>query len=109
MTPSEIVRAFKRSVNMSPAEIRAWARDPRAKCASYPSTRARLTKLAALRAKAARANAFTKDELAYMRKVVGFNARHGAQAAKHCTPRRAVALRNWGRKTCPLPKHCTAR
>lgn len=104
-----IVRAFKRSVNMTPAEIRAWAKDPRAKCASYASTRARLPKLAALRAKASRGGTFTASEIAYMRKVVAFNARHGAQAAVRCTPRRAVALRNWGRKTCPLPKHCASR
>ena len=48
-----IQNRFRRLVNMSPAEIRAWAKDPRAKLASFESTRRRLPALADLAAKAA--------------------------------------------------------
>jgi hypothetical protein len=44
---------FRKLVNMSAREIRAWAKDPRAKLASFESTRRRLPALADLAAKAA--------------------------------------------------------
>ena len=45
-----VQRDFHRLVNMGAAEIRSWAKDPRAKCASFPETRARLPMLASLKA-----------------------------------------------------------
>ena len=91
----DLERAFRRAVNMTPAQIRAWAADPRSRLASYPRTRAELHTLAS--AKAKRASAWTAAERAKAVRAVAFVARHGAQArAEGCKPRRTVALRNWG-------------
>lgn len=96
MSCPRVQAAFRRSVNMTPAEIRRWARDPRAKLASFASTRARLPRLAALKAKR---GAWTSSDCAYAQRVVNFNRRfEGMRAAHGCTPKIVVALRNWGRQ-----------
>lgn len=86
---------FRQLVNMSPAAIRAWARDPRSKQYSEASTRARLPALAKLRAKdPAR---WTAADCAFAARVVSFNARmSGALRRDGCTPGYAISLRNWG-------------
>jgi hypothetical protein len=113
---------FHKSVNMSPAQIKAWAKDPRAKCASFQETRDRLTKpqmflgykmrsLASL--KALPKGSWDEKDCIYAKRVINFNTRHqGALNIHGCTDREIVALRNWGRHPpkCPLPKHgCSTR
>lgn len=94
-------KRFRELVNMSPAEIRRWAKDPRAKRFSYPSTRARLPALAALRAKPV--ERWTDRDCAFARRVASFNARmKGALERDGCTQGYAVSLRNWGH----APKRC---
>lgn len=100
-------KAFKKSVNMTPREIRAWQKDHRAKCYSKPETRARLEKLATLKEKPG--SAWTEADCTLAARVVSFNARmEGGQRRDGCTPGYAVSLRNWGRKTsCAVPKTCS--
>lgn len=102
---------FHRLVNMSPAAIRAWAADPRAKCASFESTRRRLPALAALKAKPV--SSWTARDLAFARRVVSFNSRMDGMRKQHgCTMKINVALRNWGRAApgCPrIPIDCQRR
>lgn len=100
---------FRKLVNMSPAEIRVWAKDPRAKCFSYASTRARLSSLATLRGKPPAK--WTEGDCAFARRVVSFNARMlGALRRDGCTDGYAISLRNWGHAPrCALPKTCRPR
>ena len=125
---SKLCKEFLRSVNMSGREIRAWAKDPRSKCYSQKRTRDRLTKdhryrgpnsgtatkklpsLAKLRDQVAKGSCPTDPDVqSYMRAVINFNKRHGAQAKKSCTEGCAIALRNWGRKQCRIPKTCARK
>lgn len=95
---------FKRNVNMSPAAIRAWARDPRAREASFEATRRRLPALAALRAKPCE-TWDAKDEK-YAQRVLSFNARMEGVVRQHgCTRKAVISLRNWGRQPpqCAIP------
>ncbi len=88
---------------MSPASIRAWARDPRAKEASFAETRRRLPKLAALKTKPA--SRWTSADIALAKRVLSFNARMEGVVKKHgCTRKAVISLRNWGRtvKACRL-------
>lgn len=101
---------FRELVNMSPASIRAWAKDPRSRCASFESTRRRLGSLAELKAKPG--SSWTAADCKYAARVVSFNSRHLGQMARFgCTPRETVALRNWGHAAkCPLPSSsCSTR
>ena len=101
---------FHKLVNMSPAAIRAWAKDPRAKCASFEQTRRRLPALANLKAKSR--GAWTEADCKYARRVNSFNTRHLGQMKRFgCTLRETVALRNWGHMPrCPMPTQgCSAR
>jgi len=92
-------KAFRRLVNMTPAEIRAWAKNPRAKLASFPQTRARLPALAALKAKPVAK--WTAGDCAFARRVVSFNSRMDGMRRVHgCTTKIDVSLRNWGRRVC---------
>lgn len=92
---------FRELANMSPAEIRAWAKDPRSREYSFASTRARLPALAALRAKPS--SQWTAGDCAFAKRVVSFNARmSGALRRDGCTRGYAVSLRNWGH----APKGC---
>lgn len=94
-------RAFRASVNMSPDEIRAWARDPRSKRYSFEATRRRLPALARLAEKPE--SEWTKRDVAYAKRVISFNARmEGALRRDGCRQGYAVSLRNWGR----TPKGC---
>ena len=94
---SRIARAFRASVNMSPDEIRAWARDPRSKRYSFEATRRRLPALAALREKAE--EDWTARDVAFAKRVLSFNARmEGALRRDGCRQGYAVSLRNWGRR-----------
>jgi hypothetical protein len=104
------MRKFHRLANMSAGEIRAWARDPRAKCASFEQTRKRLPALASLKAKPR--GSWTEADCKYARRVNSFNARHIGQMKRFgCTVRETVALRNWGHMPrCPMPPQgCATR
>lgn len=93
-------RAFHRSVNMTPREIRAWARDPRSTEFSWAATRRRLPALAALKAKR---GPWTAQDCAFAQRVISFNARMGGAArANGCKRGYAISLRNWGRRQCAI-------
>lgn len=95
---------FNRSVNMTPGEIRAWARDPRAREASFEATRRRLPALAALKAKPCAK--WTERDRKYARRVLSFNTRMGGMVRKWgCSRKAVISLRNWGRQppACPVP------
>ena len=113
---------FHKSVNMSSKEIKAWAKDPRAKCASFQETRDRLTKpqmflgykmrsLADL--KSLPKNNWEEKDCIYAKRVINFNTRHqGALNIHGCTLREAVSLKNWGRSPpgCKIPEgKCSTR
>lgn len=109
-TNATIARRFNTSVNMTPAAIRAWAKSPQAKCASFASTRARLPALAELKAKPA--SKWTAKDVAFAKRVLSFNARMSGVVKKHgCTPKAVVSLRNWGRKVpgCRAPVSCRVK
>ena len=92
---------FRELVNMTPAQILAWAKDPRSSRYSWATTRARLPALAALRAKPVAL--WTARDCAFAARVVSFNARMlGAMRRDGCTAGYAVSLRNWGH----APKGC---
>ena len=95
-------RLFHRLVNMSPKEIASWAKDPRARCASFESTRRRLPHLAKLKGKK---EVWDRSDCNYARRVNSFNSRHLGQMKRFgCTLRETVALRNWGHMPkCPMP------
>lgn len=101
-------KAFRRLVNMSPDAIRQWAKDPRAKCASFESTRRRLPALATLKAKPV--HAWTPTDCQFAQRVVAFNTRmDGARNTHGCTAKINVSLKNWGRAApgCPrVPADC---
>jgi len=95
---------FHKSVNMTPAQIHAWSRDPRAKEASFESTRRRLPALAALKAKKSKWN---NKDIRFAKRVLSFNARMQGVVNQHgCTRKAVIALRNWGRQPpkCGIPK-----
>lgn len=105
-----VAAKFRRLVNMTPSAIRSWAKDPRAKCASFEQTRKRLPALARLRAKDP--SSWTEADCRYATRVNSFNARHLGQMKRFgCTVRETVALMNWGhRPKCKLPpKGCSTR
>ena len=90
---------------MTPAQIRAWARDPRAKEASFAATRARLPALANLREKPPAE--WTEADCTFAQRVNSFNARMQGVVDTHgCTRKAVISLRNWGRQPpgCPVPK-----
>lgn len=98
-------KKFRSGVNMTPAQIRAWARDPRAKEASFAATRARLPALAILRAK--NPAKWTEADCRFARRVNSFNARMQGMVDKHgCTRKTLISLRNWGRQPprCKIPE-----
>jgi 2'-5' RNA ligase len=98
-------KEFHRLVNMSPAEIRKWSKDPRAKCASFPSTLRRLPALAALKEKPV--SSWTKRDCAFAARVVSFNSRMDGMRQEHGnTDKINVSLRNWGRAVGNPPAEC---
>jgi hypothetical protein len=102
---NDIVTRFKKSVNMSPGQIRSWAKDPRAKEASFKSTRSRLPRLAALKSKPA--SQWTAADYHLAKRVLSFNARMEGMVRVHgCTRKAVISLRNWGRQPpkCPIPE-----
>lgn len=104
---AEVARDFRRLVNMTPAQIRRWHRDPRSKEASLPHIRRELPLLA--RAKATTPSRWTPKMRDKARRAVAFIKRHEAQMRKqakrygsgryHYTRKRVIALLNWGRIT----------
>lgn len=105
-----IAKEFHRLVNMSPSAIRAWAADPRAKCASFESTRRRLPALANLKAKPVAS--WSARDRQFAQRVISFNSRMDGMRKQHgCTTKINVALRNWGRAApgCPRVPACQRR
>lgn len=97
-------RAFNRSVNMTPGEIRAWAKDRRSLEASEPETRRRLPALASLKAKPCAR--WSKRDVDAAKRVLSFNARMGGLVrVKGCKRVAVLSLRNWGRQPpqCAVP------
>lgn len=96
---------FHALANMRASEIRAWAKDPRSKLASWASTRSRLPALAKLKSKPVAQ--WTEADCKFAARVVSFNARMDGMRKEHgCTTKIDVSLRNWGRKApgCKLPR-----
>ena len=103
---------FRKLVNMSAREIRAWAKDPRAKCASFPETVQRLTHrqkwkgmlLPSLVELKEKRGPWNEIDCKYARRVNSFNVRMQGMVDKWgCKPRALQSLRNWGR----MPPKCT--
>jgi len=93
----DLFNTFHESVNMTPSEIRAWARDPRSKRYSFEATRRRLPALADLAEKPI--EEWTQGDAKRARRVISFNARMaGALKRDGCKQGYAVSLRNWGRR-----------
>jgi hypothetical protein len=95
---------FKKNVNMSPAAIRAWAKDPRAREASFEATRRRLPALATLKAKPC--GKWNSRDEKYAQRVLNFNTRMEGMVGKWgCTRKAVISLRNWGRQPpkCSIP------
>lgn len=105
-----LFREFRRVINMTPSQIRKWHATNISKLASFPHIRAELPLLARMKEtgmrewtpsmwnKARRALAFVKRHEAQMR-AQGKRYRTGF----HVTPKRVVALLNWGRVTPSVP------
>lgn len=99
-----VAAEFRRAVNMTPRQIRAWKANPESKRASFASTRARLPRLADLRATAP--TKWTAADCRFAQRVVNFTRRFDGMIRKHgCTDKMTVAQRNWGRQPpgCPRP------
>jgi len=108
-TGANVAERFRKLVNMTPAQIRAWSRDPRSRCYSFAATRARLPALAKLRAKPV--SEWTAKDYAFAKRVVSFNARMiGAKNRDGCRDGYTISLRNWGHDPkCKVPVSCKRR
>lgn len=105
--PRETIATFKRLTNMTPAQIRAWAKNPVAKRASFEATRRRLPALAALTEKIRRGEALSRRDCAFAQRVNNFNTRMGGMRRQWgCTDKIVISLRNWGHHPpgCPVPR-----
>jgi len=100
----EIPRMFHDSVNMSPGELRAWAKNPWHKLASTSTGLASLRRIPGLLER--QISDWTAADYKFARKVLGFNKRHltgkthnlFGKPARAGVPwsKRAIALKNWG-------------
>lgn len=102
---ANVCSRFKANVNMSAASILAWAKDPRAKEASFEATRRRLPALAKLKSKPC--GQWDQRDVTYANRVLSFNTRMEGMVRVHgCTRKAVISLRNWGRQPpkCPIPE-----
>jgi hypothetical protein len=102
-----LYREFRRTINMSSAEIERWRRNPQHRDASLPHIRAELPLLAQMKRtpmskwtpkmwnKAMRAVNFVKRHEAQMK----VQAKRYGTGRLHATYKRIIGLLNWGRKT----------
>lgn len=102
-----LYREFRRTINMSSAEITRWRRNPQHRDASLPHIRAELPLLAQMKStpmsrwtpkmwnKAMRAINFVKRHEAQMK----VQAKRYGTGRLHATYKRIIGLLNWGRKT----------
>jgi len=102
-----LYREFRRTINMSSAEIERWRRNPQHRDASLPHIRAELPLLAQMKRtpmsrwtprmwnKAMRAVNFVKRHEAQMK----VQAKRYGSGRLHVTYKRIIGLLNWGRKT----------
>lgn len=103
----DLFREFRRTINMTPAQIRRWHASPLSKIASFARTRAELPLLAKM--KETPASAWTAGMWRKATRALSFVKRHEAQMRQqgkrfgsgrmHVTEKRVVALLNWGRLT----------
>lgn len=102
-----LAEEFARTINMTASEISRWHQDPRSKLASLPHIRRELPLLAEM--KKTPASRWTPRMWDKAMRAVNFVKRHEAQmkaqgkrfgsGRMHVTPKRVIALMNWGRKT----------
>lgn len=102
-----LFREFRRTINMSSAEIDRWRKNPQHRDASLPHIRAELPLLAEMKRtpmskwtprmwnKAMRAVNFVKRHEAQMK----VQAKRYGTGRLHATYKRIIGLLNWGRKT----------
>ena len=102
-----LFREFRRTINMSSAEIDRWRKNPQHRDASLPHIRAELPLLAQMKRtpmskwtpkmwnKAMRAVNFVKRHEAQMK----VQAKRYGTGRLHATYKRIIGLLNWGRKT----------
>lgn len=102
-----LFREFRRTINMSSAEIERWRKNPQHRDASFPHIRAELPLLAQMKRtpmskwtpkmwnKAMRAVNFVKRHEAQMK----VQAKRYGTGRLHATYKRIIGLLNWGRKT----------
>ena len=105
--PRDTIATFKRLTNMTPAQIRAWAKQPASRRASFAATRARLPALANLKEKISRGAALSAQDCAFAQRVNNFNTRMGGMRRQWgCTDKIVISLRNWGHQSpgCPIPR-----
>lgn len=113
-----LVKAFRKAANMTPEQIRAWAKNPTAKCASLPKRsktgKSAITELAQVaRMKTSSPSSWSTSDWRKARDLVAFVGRHAAKKAPgdRCATKRVVALRNWAHQPagCPVPTSCAPR
>jgi hypothetical protein len=99
-------KAFKKTVNMSAAQIRAWRRKRKKECRSIRkrsngrSAVDELDMVAKMLKKPA--SKWTKSECKKARDLVNFVKRHRAGRGSVCSHKRLIALRDWAHH----PKRC---
>ncbi len=96
-----VLREWHRLVNMTPAAVSAWRRNPRHKLASNVAGWSSLARIDHLLRKSL--HEWNDADWAHAAKVVNFNTRHlasqqlfGAEVGRSGWSKRAIALRNWG-------------
>lgn len=103
---------FRRAVNMSPAEIRAWRRRRRKSCSKIRKRKTtgksavdELSMVARMLTKPSKK--WTQRECAKAKALVGFIARHRKGKGSVCSHRRLIALRDWAYHPprCNKPKN----
>lgn len=113
-----LVKAFRKAANMTPDQIKAWAKNPTAKCASLPKRsktgKSAITELAQVaRMKTSSPSSWSASDWRKARDLVAFVGRHAAKKAPgdRCATKRVVALRNWAHQPagCPVPTSCAPR
>lgn len=113
-----LVKAFRKAANMTPKQIKAWAKNPTAKCASLPKRsktgKSAITELAQVaRMKTSNPASWSARDWQKARDLVAFVGRHAAKKAPgdRCATKRVVALRNWAHQPtgCAVPTSCAPR
>jgi hypothetical protein len=101
LTRQQVLREWRRLVNMTLTEVSAWRANPRHKLASNTAGWSSLARIEQMLG--TDPASWTDKDWAHAAKVVNFNARHlasthlfGAEVGRSGWSKRAIALRNWG-------------